>query len=258
MIAVEFDRVTVTYQRTVALESVSFRLGQGELLGVIGPNGSGKTTLLRTILGLVKPIAGEVTVLGLQGKEITRVRSRIGYVPQRKPIDPNFPISVLDVVLMGTHSWLRPFHLTRREEKEKGQAVLKAVGLLETANHLAGHLSGGQQQKLFLAQALVKEPQLLLLDEPTTGVDVATRRRMVELVHQIHKERGLTTIYVTHDLNEIMPYVDRVMFLNRTVRAFGACSEMLTSETLNKLYGIPVVLVTYSGRRYLITEDRHE
>jgi|YNPBryantNP2012_1023418.scaffolds.fasta_scaffold00103_22 ABC-type Mn2+/Zn2+ transport system ATPase subunit len=278
---VEFEQVTVVYQKTVALNEVSFRLEQGELLGVIGPNGSGKTTLLKTVLGLVKPVAGKVQVLGAEGQGrvrcagcnskrchivrmpgtkgqgLARVRHLIGYVPQRKPIDPNMPVSVLDVVLMGTYSLLGRWTYPGKEEREKALAALAAVGLEKTVNHIAGHLSGGQQQRLFLARALVSEPKLLLLDEPTAGVDVASRKQIVELVRKLHQERGLTTIYVTHDLNEVMSCTDKIMLLNKRILGFGRCAEVVNTETLSRLYDTRISVLEKDDQRYVISGDYH-
>ncbi len=255
--AVEFTGVTVVFQETVALQDVSFSLAKGEFLGVIGPNGSGKTTLLKTVLGLIQPIRGEVSVLGATGGRIGKVRTLIGYVPQRKPIDVNFPVNVRDAVLMGTYGRIGLLKFPGRKEQAKAQAVLAAVGLEKMAFHTAGHLSGGQQQRLFLARALVGDPELLLLDEPTAGVDVATRGQIVELIRRVHRERQLTTIYVTHDVNEVLPCVDRVMFLNRTVEAFGSCDEVLNPAVLGQLYGTPVAVVEREGRKFLLVDDRH-
>lgn len=254
---VEFDRVTVAFPRQVALEDVTFRLLSGELLAVIGPNGSGKTTLLKTVLGLYRPVQGRARVLGAEGRAIARVRQQIGYVPQRKPIDPNMPISVLDVVLMGTYAGIGFVRAPGKAERERAWAALAAVGLEKNAGHVAGHLSGGQQQRLLLARALVSEPRLLLLDEPTAGVDVATRRQIVELIRRLHQERGLTTIYVTHDLNEVMSCSDRIMLLNRRLLAFGSCSEVITGENLSQLYQTGVQVVEAGGQRYVIAGDYH-
>lgn len=254
MSAVEFADVTVAYQEVIALEEVSFRVEPGEFLGIIGPNGSGKTTLLKTVLGLVKPAKGRVRVLGVDG---SKMRRRIGYVPQRKPISPNFPVSVLDAVLMGVYPSLGLLHSPGKKERDKAMELLRAVGLEENAQHIAGHLSGGQQQRLSLARAMMPEPKILLLDEPTAGVDVATKGQVVELVRTLHKERGLTTLYVTHDVNEIMLCVDKVMLLNRRVEAFGSCAEVTKPEVLKQVYGIPVLVVEQDNRRYVVVGDHH-
>uniref|UniRef100_A0A7C4GFT8 Metal ABC transporter ATP-binding protein n=1 Tax=candidate division WOR-3 bacterium TaxID=2052148 RepID=A0A7C4GFT8_UNCW3 len=257
MSAIRFEHVTVAFQRAVGIEDLSFELEPGEFLGIIGPNGSGKTTLLRTVLGLLRPVAGSVTVLGGRGRGLVEVRRRIGYVPQRRPIEPGFPVSVLDAVMMGTYAGLGLLRRPGKRERELAHRALAAVGLGEAGDHVAGHLSGGQQQRLLLARALVQEPEVLLLDEPTAGVDVASRRQIVELVRRLHRERGLTTLYVTHDVNEIVPCVDKVMFLNRTLRAFGSCADVTSPKMLKELYGSTVVVVEREGRPYVLVGDRH-
>jgi ABC-type Mn2+/Zn2+ transport system ATPase subunit len=255
--AIRFDHVSVAYHQVVGIEDVSFELESGEFLGIIGPNGSGKTTLLRVVLGLIKPASGSVTVLGASGRDLRHVRSRIGYVPQRRPLDPQFPVSVREAVAMGLYPTLRAFHRPTADDRRRVEGALAAVGLLDTADHVAGHLSGGQQQRLLIARALVQEPRIMLLDEPTSAVDVATRSTIVELVRKLHAERQLTTLYVTHDVNEVMPCVDRVLYINRTVRAFGSCADILNRETLESLYGGRVVFAEEGGRRYVIVGDRH-
>jgi ABC-type Mn2+/Zn2+ transport system ATPase subunit len=255
--AVRFEHVTVAFPQTAGLDDVSFALARGEFLGIIGPNGSGKTTLLRAVLGLVRPAAGAVSVLGARGRGIRTVRGRVGYVPQRKPFDPRFPASVFEAALMGCYGSRGFLRGPTRDDRRRTAEVLAAVGLAELSDHVAGHLSGGQQQRLLLARALVQEPKVLLLDEPTAGVDVATRQAMVELVRGLHRERSLTTLYVTHDVNEVMPCVDKVMYLNRTVRAFGACVDVTSPRMLEELYSSPVLVVEREGRPYVIVGDTH-
>ncbi|MEO0085758.1 MAG: metal ABC transporter ATP-binding protein [candidate division WOR-3 bacterium] len=257
MSVIQFEHVSVAFQRVAGLEDVSFELGRGEFLGIIGPNGSGKTTLLKTVLGLLRPVAGSVTVLGARGRGLADVRRRIGYVPQRRPIEPGFPASVLDAVAMGTYAALGLLRRPGKAERERADRALDAVGLSGARDHVAGHLSGGQQQRLLLARALVQEPEILLLDEPTAGVDVASRRQIVELVRGLHRERGLTTLYVTHDVNEVVPCVDKVMYLNRTVRAFGMCGEVTNPKMLTELYGSEVVVLEKEGRPYVVVGDSH-
>jgi ABC-type Mn2+/Zn2+ transport system ATPase subunit len=232
-------------------------LRPGEFLGIIGPNGSGKTTLLRAVLGLVTPVSGSVTVLGAAGRDLSCARRHIGYVPQRRTLDPQFPITVRDAVVMGLYPLLGSFRRLTADDRRRVEMALAAVNLVDRADHVAGHLSGGQQQRLLVARALVQEPRILLLDEPTSAVDVATRSAIVDLVHKLHAERGLTTLYVTHDVNEVMPCVDKVLYINRTVRAFGSCAQVLNRETLESLYGTHVVLADDGGRRYVVIGDSH-
>ncbi|MEO0078897.1 MAG: metal ABC transporter ATP-binding protein [candidate division WOR-3 bacterium] len=254
---IRFEGVTVTYPQSVALEDVSFELHQGEFLGIIGPNGSGKTTLLRVVLGLERPLTGRVTVLEARGGDLASVRRRIGYVPQRRAIDPRFPVSVFDAALMGVYGAVGLFRRPGPAERQRVRAALEAVGLDRMLDNVAGHLSGGQQQRLLIARALAQEPEILLLDEPTSAVDVSTRQAIVELVHRLHRERGLTTLYVTHDINEVLPCLDKVMYLNRTVRAFGRCEDVLNRATLEALYQGRVVLVEQEGRKYVVVGDTH-
>jgi len=255
--SVRFDHVTVAYQQSVAVEDVSFELKSGEFLGIIGPNGSGKTTLLRAVLGLVRPVSGSVTVLGATGRDLTNIRRQIGYVPQRRSLDPQFPISVRDAVAMGLYPLLGLFRRPTDDERARVEQALAAVGLSDSAGHVAGHLSGGQQQRLLIARALVQGPQILLLDEPTSAVDVATRFTIVDLVRKLHAERGLTTLYVTHDVNEVLPCVDKVLYINRSLRAFGSCVQVLNRETLESLYGGRVIFAEDGGRRYVVVGDSH-
>lgn len=196
-------------------------------------------------------------MLGAAGRELARVRRRIGYVPQRRALDPEFPISVREAVVMGLYPSMGVFGRLTSDDRGRVEAALVAVGLLDSADHVAGHLSGVQQQRLLIARALVQEPRILLLDEPTSAVDVATRFTIVELVRRLHAERGLTTLYVTHDVNEVLSCVDKVLYINRTVRAFGSCAQVLNRETLELLYGSRVILAEDGGRRYVIVGDTH-
>jgi ABC-type Mn2+/Zn2+ transport system ATPase subunit len=254
---IAFNQVNVSYPETVGLQDVTFEVLKGDFLAIIGPNGSGKTTLLRTVLGLVRPISGAVSVLGATGAGLAHVRRRIGYVPQRKPLDARFPVSVSDVALMGCYSSLGLLRQPSREDRKRTESALEAVGLSHLARHVAGHLSGGQQQRLLIARALVQNPAILLLDEPTSGVDVASQRSIIQLVRRLHDDRGLTTLLVTHDINEVLPCLDKVMYLNRRIHAFGTCREVLSRKTLEELYQSPVLIVEQDGRPYVIVSDRH-
>jgi len=254
---VSFQNVTVAFTENVGPEDVSFTVNQGEFLAIIGPNGSGKTTLLRTVLGLVTPVQGQVTVLGMSGRALGQARRRVGYVPQRRPVEAGFPITVFDAALMGTYSSLGLLRNPGRQERERTMTALDSVGLADAAHHTAGHLSGGQQQRLWIARALVQDPELLLLDEPTAGVDVASQHSIIALVRRLHETRKLTTLLVTHDINEVMPCLDLVMYLNRRIHAFGPCGEILDRKVLEELYHSPVAIVEQDGRPYVIVGDRH-
>jgi len=254
---ISFDHVWVSYPETVGLEDITLQVVKGDFLAVIGPNGSGKTTLLRTILGLLKPNRGSITVLGKTNHGLNSVRNSIGYVPQRKPLEATFPMTVFEVALMGTYGKLGLLRRPGPQDKGRVMGLLEAVGLADVARHAAGHLSGGQQQRLLIARALVPNPQILLLDEPTAGVDVANQRSIIQLIRDLHDKLKLTTLLVTHDINEVMPCLDRVLYLNRSVYAYGSCAEVLNPEALAKLYQSPVHIVEHDGRPYVIVSDRH-
>ncbi len=254
-IIIRFSKVTVAYPETVALRNITYEIKSGEFIGIIGPNGSGKTTLLKTILGLVKPVEGEVEVF--QSPVGKNHRRRIGYVPQRKPIDPHFPLKVFDAVLMGTYSSIGLFKRPSSEHKKRTIQALEMVDMLKFANHIVGHLSGGQQQRVLIARALAGNPQILLLDEPTSGVDVATQQSIVNLIHKLHQAQKLTTLFVTHDINPIFSYLDRVMYLNQKIYAFGEPGEILNEERLRAFYQSEVIIYRHRERSYVIVGDRH-
>lgn len=218
------------------LENITFQIRRGELAGIIGPNGAGKTTLLRLLLGLVKPTSGRALIFGVPPEKLGKLREKIGYMPQRPHFDRLFPLSVLDVVAMGgfTRSFLgKPF---ARGQREKARLSLEKVGLLFLENKPFADLSGGQQQRAFLARALLKDPEILLLDEPNTGLDLPTQQRFFSLLEELRKSQGITVMMVSHDLPAIARYADRLICINRTLRSLGPPSEVLDSPALEQAY----------------------
>ncbi|GAB6063600.1 metal ABC transporter ATP-binding protein [Deferrisoma palaeochoriense] len=255
--AIRFQGVTVSYDGVPALEDVSLEIPAGAFLGVIGPNGSGKTTFLKTILGLVTPVEGRVYVGDECCHHLTRIRREIGYVPQASKVDPNAPFRVIDVVLMGLYPALGPFRRPGKEGRRRALAALEAVGMEGFAHRPAGQLSGGQLQRVAIARALVREPRILLLDEPFTGLDVKSQRAVLDLVVRTHRERGLTTVLVTHDVNLVYPHLDLVLALNRRVYAYGPPGEALVRETLERMYGAEVLVHEAEGRPFVFAGDHH-
>jgi ABC-type Mn2+/Zn2+ transport system ATPase subunit len=233
---VRFDRVTCRYGREPVLINVDFGIDEGEFLGIVGPSGSGKTTLLKAIAGSVEPIAGGIT---------RDARLSIGYVPQVETVNWFFPVTVREAVLMARTDGTRPPWPSRQDVADAGD-VLERLGLDGLADRHIRELSGGQQQRVFIARAMLGRPRLLLLDEPTSGVDVRTRHDVMHVIHELHHE-GLAIVLTTHDLNGIASHLPRLICLNREVVATGTPRQVLTSEVLERTYGAPLEVLSHGG-----------
>lgn len=225
--------LTVAYQRRPALWNVDLVVGGPRLVGIVGPNGAGKSTLIKAILGLIPRAGGEVSVFG---EPLARARRRVGYVPQRETVDRDFPVSVLDVVLMGTYARLGWFRRPGRRERDWARACLERVGMDGLRDRQIGQLSGGQQQRVFLARALAQDADLYFLDEPMAGVDAATEAAIFELMAEMRR-KGKTLLVVHHDLRTVPEYFDDVVLLNTRVIAHGPVERTFNAETLKRTYG---------------------
>ncbi len=221
---------------SIILEKINLAVQPGEFVGIIGPNGAGKTTLLRLLLGLARPTGGEVAVLGAPPSSLGPKRDLIGYMPQRPQVSRDFPLSVLDVVTMGLATAAALGKPLRRTEREKARESLQKVGMLATEQLPFARLSGGQQQLVFLARALVKRPVLLFLDEPGAGLDLPAQNRFMELLKKLQAEQGLTVIMVSHDLAAVAASAGRLICINRTMHIHGRPAEVLKSPHLSKAY----------------------
>jgi zinc transport system ATP-binding protein len=208
------------------LRNVSFSIQEHELVGLIGPNGGGKTTLLQVILGVLRPEGGRVGVFGKDPLQLGRERSQIGYVAQARAFDRSFPARAKDVVLMGTFGGLGPLHYPGSEEREHALATLAEVGMREKADRPIGRLSGGEQQRVFIAQALVSRPRLLILDEPTAGVDPEREDALLHLLVRLKRESKLTILMVSHNVSLIRAHTDRILCLNRELFFSGSAGEL--------------------------------
>ncbi len=235
---VKIEDIWVYYDGLPALEDVSLSVSAGDFVGIIGPNGGGKTTLLRVILGLVKPARGRVLVMG-QTPE--RARHKLGYVPQHNLFDPDFPLSVQDAVLMGRLGNRGLFRRYGREDRELTRQVLAYVGMLSYRNQQIGKLSGGEQQRVFIARALVSRPKLLLLDEPTASVDTAMQTEFFELLEKLKNEMAI--IMVSHDIGAVSVYVNKIACLNRQLYYHGP--KEITPEILEATYKCPVQMIAH-------------
>jgi manganese transport system ATP-binding protein len=222
--AIDARDVRVRYERVVALDGVTLSLGTGIALGIVGPNGSGKSTLLKTIAGLVVPSAGALTVFGKRPRDLPP--GTIGYVPQIEDVDWSFPANVRDVVAMGRYPRLGAFARFGPKDRAAVDAALDALDLTALADRHIAQLSGGQQQRAFVARAIAQEPDLLLLDEPTTGVDAATEESLLHVIRAL-VERGMPVLMTTHDLDRAPEWFDRLIVVDHRVLADGDPATVL-------------------------------
>ena len=231
--SIQIEGLEMAYHGHVVLESLSVDLPRGELIGIIGPNGSGKTTLLKGILGLISKQKG--TVLFFQ-KPIDAVRNQIAYVPQRESVDWDFPASVYDVVAMGRLNPKKMWQRLSAQDKQIISDSISQVGLESLVHRQIGQLSGGQQQRVFLARALAQQADLILMDEPFVGIDMASQESILSVLQALRNE-GKTIVMVHHDLSAVATYFDSVLLLNNKKVAFGATRTVLVPEILALAYG---------------------
>lgn len=231
--ALEAHDLTVSYLKRPVLYGVDLAVPAGKLVGIVGPNGAGKSTLIKSIMGLVPASGGWVKVFGKSTKENIQ---RVGYVPQRESVDWDFPVSVMDVVLMGCYGRLGLVRRPGKKERELAHTALEKVGMEAYSKRQIANLSGGQQQRVFLARALAQESDLYLMDEPFAGVDAATESAIIDLLQEM-RDRGKTVLVVHHDLATAREYFDMLLLLNMRVVAFGDTDQVFTGELLQKTYG---------------------
>ena len=249
---VELRGVTAGYNRSKVLQDVDLKLMPGDFVGLLGPSGSGKTTLLRVILGAVDTQSGEVRV---HDKPARGRNSRAGYVPQLETIDWNFPVTVEETVMMGrttSSPWLPWF---RKQDKELAYDMMQRLGISGLAKRHIRQLSGGQQQRVFLARALVSNPDLLLLDEPTSGVDLKTRDDVMHLLHDLN-HAGVTIVLTTHEINAVAVHLPRIVCLNGSIVADGPPHRVITPHILQEVYGAEMPVIQYHGMT-LVAESAH-
>jgi len=235
---IKLNDVWVYYARKPVLKKINLLVYNKDFLGIIGPNGGGKTTLLKVILGLVKPARGRISVFNLSPEE---GRKYIGYVPQKPLFDPNFPISVFEVVMMGRYRRRGLFRSYTKEDKKVVLRALEKVGMDKYKNEQIGELSGGEQQKVFIARALVSEPKLLLLDEPLANVDERMRKELYELLGELNNQ--MTIILVSHDIGAVSTYVKKIACLSQTLFYHG--KKEIRKEDLERVYQCPIDLIAH-------------
>jgi ABC-type Mn2+/Zn2+ transport system ATPase subunit len=244
-VLVRFDHATLGYGRNVILEDISFEIPEGDFLGLVGPNGAGKTTILRALLGTLRPLQGTVTLAsGL----------RFGYVPQRDQVDYDYPLTALDVVLMGRYDRMGLGRRPRRADRDAAMQALQQVGVPDLAGRHLRDLSGGQRQRTLMARALAGQPNLLVLDEPTNGMDLVSTTQILGLVRDLHENSGITVLMVSHALNEVANYVERIALVTGREQPFriGTVDEIMNEPVLSGIYGIPVEVSSFEGHRVVI------
>jgi manganese/zinc/iron transport system ATP- binding protein len=236
--------LNVSYQNKRVLWDVDYDVTKGALTAIVGPNGAGKSTLLKAVLGLIRSDSG---IVKFWGKRLTEVRLQIGYVPQRNMVDWEFPISALEVVLMGRYGHLGWFRRPKLKDYELARYYLEVTGMADFAKAQISQLSGGQQQRVFLSRALAQEANLYFMDEPFAGVDAATETVVFSVLRKL-KESGKSVVVVHHDLVTIPEYFDNVLFLNTRIIAAGEVKKTFTRENLKATYGGRLTLLDEVGR----------
>lgn len=243
---IHMKNISFSYEDQTVLKNIDLDIETGEFIGLVGPNGGGKTTLIRMILGLLTPTKGHIELFG-QNIESFKDWNKIGYVSQKSnAFNSGFPATVYEVVSMGLTAKIGYLRFFKRKHKKIVEDALKQVGMLEYKNQNIGNLSGGQQQRVFIARALVSEPKLLILDEPTVGVDAGHVKRFYDLLHHLNRQ-GITLLLITHDIGTMTGHASRVICLNKTLHFHDELTDnkQLTNEQISELYGHPLQILAH-------------
>lgn len=246
----QFNDVTLGYGNQVVLSGISFDLFENDFVGLVGPNGSGKTTLLRAILGHLKPLKGRISRYD-ENRGI-----RFGYVPQKEHLENIFPFTAFEVVLMGTYNRVGLLKRPGKAEYDLAKQCLEHVGIMDLKDKLYKNLSGGQKQRTLIARALATQPNVLVLDEPTNGMDLMSQKSILDLIAALHKTDELTILMVSHLLTEVSNYVHKIILVESDHFQVGLLDEILTTENLSKMYDMPVFVDKIKGNSVVIVGDK--
>lgn len=236
MIALSVENLCVRVNGSHLLENITFSVEQGTIVAIIGPNGAGKTTLIKAILGLIPYGPGSISFHDINKKEVTS-HVRMGYVPQRLEFDRTFPLTVSELLHFTVPPLYVRFFRKKDQEKEEIEKVLRDVGAQDLQHRSIGSLSGGELQRVMIAKAIMNDPRILFLDEPASGVDIEGQERFYDLVQRLNRDKGLTVILISHDLNIVYRFADNVLCMNRRLICSGEPARMLTDEVIRSVYG---------------------
>jgi len=254
MNVIELDHVTLSVGGRAVLRDVSCGIAQGEFIGVLGPNGAGKTTLLRAILGLIRPDIGRMSVFG---RTPQRGDAAIGYLPQLRTLLPDLRVRGLDFIASSLRGERWGLPLPSARARKAVAATLAAIGARELAERPLADMSGGERQRLLLAQALLGEPKLLLLDEPLISLDQRHQESVVDLVRRFARQRGITVLFSAHELNQLIGALDRVLYLGNGRAALGTVAEVMTAPVLSRLYGTNIEVVHAHGNIFVLSRGHN-
>lgn len=225
---INVDNLSYYYDSFPALDHISFSVERGDFLGIIGPNGAGKTTLFQCILGIMSNFSGEINLFGSNVKQNKKILQRIGYVPQKKSVEQTFPATVSEIISLGV--------IGKDIKKESIESAIEFVELGSYRNKRIGELSEGQQQRVIIAKALVKQPELLILDEPTTGIDSVAQNKFYDLLTRLNKDRGITIVWSSHDMNAVEKLASKVACIDRKLFFHGESEDFFGNEERMKSY----------------------
>ena len=257
MIGLDVKNITVTYKNGhTAIHDTSFSLPQGTITALVGVNGSGKSTLFKSIMGFVSLAAGSVEILGMPVKKALK-SNQVAYVPQSEEIDWNFPVLVKDVVMMGRYGHMNIFRHAKQKDHQMVEMALSRVGMESFRERQIGELSGGQKKRVFLARALAQESQIVLLDEPFTGVDVKTEEQIMALLREMRSE-GKVILVSTHNLGSVPEFCDRAVLINRTILASGTTKSVFTQENLQLAFGGVLRRFVLTGKQLHDDDDTRQ
>jgi len=244
---IEFEDVELGYRRHVVLRDLSFAVADGEFFGIVGANGSGKTTILRAMLGTLAPLRGRIVYEG------SSRRMPFGYVPQRAFVDELFPLTAREIVIMGRYGLVPPGRRPSAHDRDVAERQLDLVGIGELAAKRFRDMSGGQKQRTIFARALAAEARVLLMDEPTDGMDLEGQQAILDLIGRLRQDTGVTIVYVTHRLNELANSARRLLLLHDGRIRVGGVDELLTPAVLREMYGVEAEVASINGKRVIVT-----